>query len=148
MVNQTHKTDKPYYTFLNPECVQETARIKLRQKDFDLKKPLLEYEPNYVNHKFKIQNDRLGFGKAGGYSRLCPHMLRKFNSTYLNQGLIGGSVDLLHGRGKNMTRETYYKENPEYLKFEYVKAMNSISLYHRYDWKLVNGKVRIISKPL
>ncbi|WP_288267545.1 hypothetical protein [uncultured Methanobrevibacter sp.] len=148
------KTDKPYYTFLNPECVKEIARVKLKEKDFDLDAPLLKYNLNHVNYKFKLLNDYLGFGQAGGFARLRPHMLRKFNSTYLSQGSLDGnllamdSVDMLHGRGKSKTRESYYKDNPEFLKLEYIRAMNNISLYHRYDWKVINGKVRIVSKPL
>ena len=68
------KTDKPYYTFLNPECVQKMARIKLKHEDFDLKSPLLKYNPNHVNYKFKLLNDYLGFGEVGGYAKLRPHM--------------------------------------------------------------------------
>ena len=148
------KTDKPYYTFLNPECVQKMARIKLKHEDFDLKSPLLKYNPNHVNYKFKLLNDYLGFGEVGGYAKLRPHMLRKFNSTYLNQGTLEGgllgmnSVDILHGRGKNKTREAYYKDNPDYMKLEYIKVMSNVSLYRRYDWKIVNGKVKVISMPL
>lgn len=148
------KTDKPYYTFLNPECVQKIAKIKLKQKDFNLNDPLLKYELSHVNYKFKMLNDYLRFGKAGGYVCLRPHMLRKFNSTYLNQGTIEGdllrmdSIDILHGCGKNKTRESYFKDNPEFLKMEYIKVMSNISLYCRYEWKIVNGKVKVISKPL
>ena len=148
------KTDKPYYTFLNPECVQNIARVKMKQKDFNLHEPLLKYGLNYVNYKFKMLNDYLGFGQAGGFARLRPHMLRKFNSTYLNQGTLEGellgmdSIDLLHGRGKNKTRAAYFKDNPDFLKLEYIKVMSNISLYRRYEWKIVNGKVKVISKPL
>jgi integrase len=147
------KTGKPYYTFLNPECVQKIAEVKLKQKDFNLNNPLLGYNINYANYKFKLLNDRLGFGKAGGFSRLRPHMLRKFHSTHLNQGspyrkLGMDEIDCLHGRGKNRTRESYFKDNPEYLKLEYIKVMDNISLYHTYDWEVVNGKVKVISKPL
>ena len=148
------KTDKPYYTFLNPECVQRIAKIKLKQEDFDIDAPLLKYNLNHVNRKFKKLNDYLGFGEVGGYARLRPHMLRKFNSTYLSQGNLEGdlldmdSVDLLQGRCKNRTRESYYKDNPDFLKLEYIKVMNNISLYRRYDYKIVNGKIKVISKPL
>ena len=148
------KTDKPYYTFLNPECVQMIAQVKLKQKDFELTDPLLKYGANHVTDKFRSLNDYLGLGEAGGYARLRPHMLRKFHSTHLNQGsLFDGQlsmdeVDLLHGRGKNRTRACYFKDNPEFLKFEYIKVMNNVSLYRRYDWKIVNGKVKVISKPL
>ena len=148
------RTDRPYYTFLNPECVQRIAKIKLKHEDFDLDAPLLKYNMNHVNRKFKKLNDYLGFGEVGGYARLRPHMLRKFNSTNLTQGSFEGdllgmdSVDLLHGRDKNKTRQAYYKDNPDFLKFEYIKAMSNISLYRRYDYKIVNGRVKVISKPL
>ena len=148
------KTDKPYYTFLNPECVQRIAKIKLKQEDFDLDAPLLKYTINHVNYKFKKLNDYLGFGEVGGYSRLRPHMLRKFNSTHLTQGSFEGdllgmdSVDLLHGRGKNRTRQSYFKDNPDFLKFEYIRAMGNVSLYRSYEYKIVKGRVKVISKPL
>ena len=148
------KTDKPYYTFLNPECVQKIAQVKLRQKDFNLKDPLLKYDVDHVSFKFKQLNDKLNLGKAGGFARLRPHMLRKFHATQLSQGTLSDrqlsmdEVDLLHGRGKNKTRASYFKDNPEFLKVEYIKVMNNVSLYRRYDWKIVNGKVKVISKPL
>ncbi len=148
------KTDKPYYTFLNPECVQRIAKIKRKQNDYELADPLLKYEVNHVTDKFRSLNDYLGLGEVGGYARLRPHMLRKFHSTHLNQGsLLEGQlsmdeIDILHGRGKNKTRESYFKDNPEFLKFEYIKVMNNVSLYRRYDWKIVNGKVKVTSKPL
>ena len=144
------KTDKPYYTFLNPECVQKIAKVKLKQHDFDLNSSLLKYELNHVNYKFKLLNDYLGFGEVGGFSRLRPHMLRKFNASYLSQGSIESNllgmdlVDMLHGRGKNRTRESYFMDNPEYLKLEYIRAMSNISLDYKYDYKIVNGKVKVL----
>ena len=146
------KTDKPYYTFLNPECVQKIAKIKLKQNDFDLGSPLLKYNIDYVNAKFKQLNDRLGFGNAGGFARMRPHMLRKFNSTYLSQGALSDKklsmddIDCLHGRGKNKTRDAYFKDNPQYLKYEYVKVMDNVALYHKYDCKIIDGKVRIFAR--
>jgi len=144
------KTDKPYYTFLNPECVQKIAKVKLKQHDFDLNSSLLKYELNHVNYKFKLLNDYLEFGEVGGFSRLRPHMLRKFHASYLNQGSIESNllgmdlVDMLHGRGKNRTRESYFMDNPEYLKLEYIRAMSNISLDYKYDYKIVNGKVKVL----
>lgn len=62
MVRQ--KTSKPYYTFLNLECVQKIAEVKLRQNDFNPSDSLLGYNINYVNYKFKFLNDRLNLGKS------------------------------------------------------------------------------------
>ena len=148
------KTDKPYYTFLNPECVQEIARVKLKQEDFDLDGPLLKYSLAYVSAKFRQLNDKLEFGKAGGWIRLRAHMLRKFHASYLNQGALGENlldmddVDALHGRGGINARRNYYKNDPEYLKRKYVGAMSNISLYHSYDYEIVYGEIKVFSRHL
>ena len=77
-------------------------------------------------------------------------MLRKFNASYLSQGSIESNllgmdlVDMLHGRGKNKTRESYFMDNLEYLKLEYIRAMSNISLDYKYDYKIVNGKVKVL----
>ena len=87
-------------------------------EDFELSSPLLKYEPNYVNYKFKILNDYLGFGNVGGFSRLRPHILRKFNATYLSQLGFDSNLNgmelvcLIQGRGKNRACEAYFKDNP------------------------------------
>lgn len=147
------KTDKPYYTFLNPETVQFIAQVKLKDKDFNLNDCLLKFAPDYVGRKFRFINDYLKLGHAGGYRRFRPHMLRKFNATHLNQGshneFLGMDlVDSLHGRGKGATREAYFKDNPEVLKLSYIKCMNNVSLYHRYTHEMVDGEVIVYAEKL
>ncbi|WP_407409508.1 hypothetical protein [Methanobrevibacter sp.] len=148
------KTGKPYYTFLNPECVQEIARVKLKQNDFDLDSPLLRYSLSYISIKFRHLNDKLGLGEVSGFARLRPHMLRKFNASHLYQGTLDESlldmnhVDALHGRGGNRIRKTYYKNDPEYLKRKYISVMSNVSLYHKYDYEVVNGKVKVLPRQL
>ena len=148
------KTNRPYYAFLNPECVREIARVKLKQKDFDLDAPLLRYNLNHLTDKFRRLNDYLGFGEVAGFSRLRPHMIRKFHASYLNQGALEDAllnrddIDSLHGRVINKTRETYFKENPEYLKLKYVSVMSNISLYHKYDYEVVDGRIVVFPRPL
>lgn len=148
------KTNKPYYAFLNPECVQEIARVKLKQKDFDLDDSLLKYNLDYINSKFKLLNEYLNFGEASGFSRLRPHMLRKFNASYLNQGTLEDTfldredIDVLQGRGRNKTRQSYFKENPDFMKLKYVKVMSNVSLYHKYDYEVVGGRIVIFPRPL
>ena len=147
------KTDTPYYTFLNPECVQEIAKVKLGKADFDLDGNLLKYSLNHVNHKFKLINDMLGLGEVGGFSKFRPHMIRKFHATQLNQGsdednLDMDLVDLLQGRSRSKTRDAYFKDNPEELKARYMQAMNNISLYRRYESRVVAGGVKVMSMPV
>ena len=42
------KTNKPYYTFLNPETVQYIAKLKIKQGDFNPNSSLLKYDVNYI----------------------------------------------------------------------------------------------------
>lgn len=148
------KTGRPFYTFLNPETVQFISKVKLKNGDFNLNNPLLDRGLDYVGRKFRFINDYLDLGYAGGYRRFRPHMLRKFNATYLNHEGVKSdlldmeSVDTLHGRGKNSTRESYFKDNPDVLKLSYIKCMSNVSLYHRYTWEIVDGEVKVYSKKL
>ena len=141
------KTMKPYYTFLNPETVQHIAQHKLNIGDIKPENPLLRYSEDYVGKKCREINEYLQFGHAGGYTRFRPHMFRKFNATHLHQGfkekLSMDEIDQLQGRGKNSTRQSYYKNNPEILKLNYIQAMNNISLYNRYKYRINDRKIMI-----
>ena len=46
------------------------------------------------------------------------------------------------------TCESYFKDNWEYLKIKYIKAMSNISLNYKYDYKIVNSKVKVSLVPL
>ena len=143
------KTDKPYYTFLNPETVQFISKIKLERKDYDLSKPVLKYNVDYIGRKFALVNDSLNLGSIGGYRRFRTHMLRKFHASMLNQGSLEMDViDNLQGRGKGSTREAYFKDNPDVLKLDYIKCMSNVSLYHKYAWEIVDGEVIVYSQKL
>ncbi|MBQ8017218.1 MAG: hypothetical protein IJ258_03840 [Methanobrevibacter sp.] len=148
------KTGRPFYTFLGPEAVQFISKVKLKNKDFNLDNSLLEGSLDYVGRKFRFINDYLDLGYAGGYRRFRPHMLRKFNATYLNHEGVKSdlldmeSVDTLHGRGKDSTRESYFKDNPNVLKLSYIKCMSNVSLYHKYSWEIVGGEVIVYSQKL
>lgn len=142
------KTNKPYYTFLSPECVQNIASNKLKNKDFELENPLLRYNIDYIQKRCRQINDYFKFGYAGGYTRFRPHMFRKFNATQLNQAYLSNNlnmdlVDSLQGRGKGLTRDAYFKNNPNVLKFHYVKVLNNVSLYNRYEVSVKNGELSI-----
>ena len=144
-----HKTNKPYYTFLNPETVQIIAQSKVNNFDFKLNSPLLKYSEDYVGKQCRTINNFLELGTAGGYSRFRPHMFRKWHATHLNQGntincrqiMEIESIDKLQGR--STTHESYYKNNPEILKLKYVQTMNNISLYNKYEYKIVDDKIVI-----
>ena len=149
------KTDKPYYTFLNPETVKFISQVKLKNNDFNLGSSLLKNTPDHIGKKFRFINDYLKLGYAGGYRRFRPHMLRKFNATHLNQGSLKYNdlldmeiIDNLHGRGKGATREAYFKNNPDVLKLSYIKCMSNLSLYHKYSYEIIDGEVIVYSEKL
>ena len=131
---------------------KKNCRNQTEADDFDLKSSLLKYGLNYVNFRFKVLNDLRSIGDAGGYGRLRFHMIRKFHSTYLSRGstdsgqLSRDDIDCLQGRGKNTTRETYFKDNPMFLKFEYIKTMNNVALFHKYKWKIEDGEIKIFAE--
>lgn len=148
------KTDMPHYTFLTPETVKFIAQVKLRAEDFNLSDCLLKNTPDHIGRKFRFINDYLKLGYAGGYRRFRPHMLRKFNATHLNQGSIKSelldmeSIDNLHGRGKGVTRDAYFKDNPDVMKLSYIRCMSNVSLYHKYTHEIVDGEVIVYSEKL
>ncbi|WP_409200700.1 hypothetical protein [Methanobrevibacter sp. DSM 116169] len=142
------KTGKYYYSFINPETVTSIVNNLLDKNIKDINQPLFKYSNNYTNVLCKQINDTCKFGKAGAYSRFVPHMFRKYNSTYLNQGkelnenvLTKEEVDMFHGRGINATHESYFKNNPNILKFNYVKVMNNVSLYNQYSYEVVDNDI-------
>ena len=143
------KTNKPYYTFLNPETVQIIAQSKLKTGDININAPLLKFSEDYIGRQCRTINNYLELGTAGGYSRFRPHMFRKWHATHLNQGYSITSKELMEIesidklQGRNTTQEAYYKNNPEILKLKYVQSMNNISLYNRYEYEIVDDKVMI-----
>ncbi|WP_409199696.1 hypothetical protein [Methanobrevibacter sp. DSM 116169] len=52
-------------------------------------------------------------------------------------------IDNLQGRGKGLTREAYFKSNPEFLKKIYINCMNSISLFNKYYFNSENKKLYV-----
>lgn len=128
------KTCRPFYTFLNPEATQFILKVKLKNRDFNLDSPLLEGSLDYIGSKFRFINDYLDLDYAGDYRRFRPHMLRKFNATYLNNEWVKSdlldmeSVDTLHGKGKDSTRQSYFKDNPNVLKLSFIRCMSNVSV--------------------
>ena len=50
-------------------------------------------------------------------------------------------IDELQGRGKTSVQDTYIKTNPIKQKCLYAKVLNNLSLWHKYDYHLIDGDV-------
>lgn len=143
------KTKKPYYAIMNPETVQMIARAKLKEYP-DIKPQLLTNNKTYFGQKLREINKKLGYEKAGGMYRLRPHMLRKFHATYISGSVLNyeehslitnAEIDELQGRGKTSVQDTYMKVNPLRQKVLYAKVMNNVSLFHEYEYQIIDNDV-------
>ena len=47
----------------------------------------------------------------------------------------------MQGRGKTSVQDTYIKSNPLKQKLLYAKVMNNVSLYHEYNYQLLDDDV-------
>ena len=86
-----------------------------------------------------------------GLSRFRPHMFRKFHATAVRGNYhIGDSqlspmeIDELQGRGMTGVQSTYIKSNPIKQKFLYAQVVNNVSLWHKYDFRVVDDDVELI----
>ncbi len=97
--------------------------------------------------RFPYPNARIQYD-FGGKSRFRPHMFRKFHATSVrgnyhigDAGLSPSEVDELQGRGMTSVQETYIKANPKKQKLLYCQIINNISLWHKYNWKVIDDDI-------
>ena len=148
------KTGKPFYALIGAEAVNVIASAKLYEHDLghDLSEKLLNTNKSSIGRVCSQLNKKLGLGSAGGMYRLRPHALRKFHATYIGGSALSyeeksiisnAEIDEMQGRGKTGVQDTYIKTNPIRQKVLYAKVMNNVSLYHEYDYTLVDGDVMV-----
>lgn len=151
------KTKKPYYCLIGSEAVNYIAKAKL----YELKLPKNKGEiPDKLltNHKISFNricrevNEKLGFGLVAEESKLRPHNFRRFHATYIggsalsyeeNSLISNSEIDEMQGRGKTSVQDTYIKSNPIRQKLLYAKVMNNLSLFHQYDYEIIDDDVRV-----
>lgn len=149
------KTGKPYYALIGAEAVNVIASAKLYEMNLpsnhgEIPQKLLNQNKTSFWRSCTNLCKKLGMGSAGGHYRLRPHMIRKFHATYIkgsvltyeeNSLITNAEIDELQGRGKTSVQDTYIKTNPIKQKCLYAKVMNNLSLWHQYDYRLVDGDV-------
>lgn len=148
------KTKKPYYAILGPESVNKIAKAKLYElelpKSNGLSDKLLNTHKTSFGRVCRRVNKICNFGLVAEESKLRPHNLRRFHATHIggsvlsyeeNSIISSAEIDEMQGRGKTATQDTYIKSNPIRQKMIYAKVMNNLSLYHKYDYEIVDGDV-------
>lgn len=135
---QRKKTSKYYTTFTSPEATSELINY-LISSNRDLKEDdrLFDLSIKYLNRLFRETNNKLGLGEVNGYSRLRPHMLRKYHASQLfNDGASIEFIDHLQGRGKDQTHTAYFMEDPEKLREEYINHLDCLMInWNNIDYK-------------
>ena len=100
-------------------------------------------------------NQKCGFGLIAEESKFRSHNLRRFHATRIkgsvltyeeNSRISNSEIDEMQGRGKTNVQDTYIKTNPLEQKLLYAKVMNNVSLYHEYDYELIDGDVLVSVK--
>lgn len=149
------KTKKPYYALIGAEAVNSIAYAKLYEKDLpsskgEIPQKLLNQHKRGFWRTCTDISKKINLGSAGGHHRLRPHMIRKFHSTYIKGSVLSyeesslitnAEIDELQGRGKTSVQDTYIKTNPIKQKCLYAKVLNNLSLWHKYDYHLIDDDV-------
>lgn len=126
------KTNKFYFTFCSPEASKEIVNYLLEFRNLNPQDKLFKINLDYLNAEFKRINNELNLGKVGNYNRFRSHMLRKFHASSLYNAVDGLSleeIDALQGRKKDLTRSSYFMENPNVLKEKYMNVMDSVMFF-------------------
>jgi integrase len=132
------KTGKYYTTFTSPEATNELINYLISSnRNLHNDDRLFGIGIQYLNRLFHETNNKLGLGEVNGYSRLRPHMLRKYHASQLfNDGASIEFIDALQGRGKDQTHTAYFMEDPEKLRQEYINHLDCLMInWNNIDYK-------------
>ena len=124
------KTNKYYTTFCTPETVKAINNYLLsRPEELTPDKQLFKLGESYFAHQFININNQLHLGKVGKHNRFRSHNLRKYNASILmNDGMSRELVNDLQGRAKPKTEQSYFANNKETLKEEYIKHIPALTI--------------------
>jgi hypothetical protein len=154
------KTNNYYITHCSTEAVKAILNYLLTRTDkltFD--KRLFKISGRYFHDKFKEINEKLGLGKVSGQNRFRSHMLRKFHASNLSKsiklpdenkqpGMDDKYVDALQGRGKLGSRKSYFFDDYESLRDEYIHFLDRVTIYPTKNLKFKTDKYLELEKEL
>ena len=153
------KTGKPYYALIGAEAVNMIASAKLYEYELkgEMSDKLLNTHKLGFNRVCREVCKKCGFPLVANESKIRPHMLRKFHSTNINGSALSyeessvlsySEIDEMQGRGKTDVQDTYIKTNPIKQKVLYAKVLNNVSLYHQYDYEILDDDVVLSVRDL
>lgn len=129
------KTGSPFFTYSTPESTLAILDY-LEDRGYECEylftadgcNRLLE---NAHHDIFRRINDKCNFGlqENGKHRKFTSHQLRRCFGTYLLRARLDkDKIDFMLGHEDTRTRAAYFKEDPDFLKQEYMKAMQAVSL--------------------
>ena len=150
------KTKKPYYALIGAEAVNVIAKcklyeMKLKKNNGEIPSKLLTMHDGSFSRLCREINAKCGLGEVAEESKLRQHNLRRFHATHIKgsvlsyeeNSLSNWEIDEMQGRGKTAVQDTYIKSNPLQQKLLYAKVINNVSLYHQYEYEIVDGDVAL-----
>ena len=125
------KNNKFYYTFCTPEATHEIINYLIsRKKHLTDTDQLFKIHEVWLFTKFAEINDQLNLGYVGKHRRFRSHMLRKYHASSLkNHGMTKDDVNMLQGKSRNSTDESYFYDDPKKLREIYIEHMDAVSIY-------------------
>ena len=124
------KNKKFYYTFCTPEATTEIINYLIsRKKQLTDTDQLFKIHEVWLFTKFAEINDQLNLGYVGKHRRFRSHMLRKYHASYLkNAGMSKDDVNMLQGKSRNTTDESYFYDDPKKMKEKYIEYMGAVTI--------------------
>lgn len=124
------KTGKYFYTFATPETTKQIINYIHSKSNVNVDDKLFEISADYLYKLFQKTNDKLGKGRKNNQSLFRSHMLRKYHATtLLNSGLTLEQIDVLQGRSKEITHQSYFLDDPRVLKKIYMEHMDKLTIF-------------------
>lgn len=121
------KTDYDYYTCCSPEATQAIINLLQAQPVIWNEDPLFYLSYNGIGKAFQRANHKHNWGKIKNYYYFSSHRLRKRHASIVRDYDL---ANFLQGRKPgNKIKETYFLENPEEVKKEYLNLINKLTIY-------------------
>lgn len=124
------KTDYHYYTCCSPEATQAIINLLQAQPFIRNDDPLFYITYNGIGKAFQRANKKHNWGKIKNYYYFTSHRLRKRHASIIDDYDL---ANFLAGRKPgSKIKETYFFQNPNKVKKEYLKHLNDLLINDAY----------------
>ena len=123
------KTNYNYYTFCSPEATESIVNYLKTRENVSNDSKLFDITQVGLVKVFKRINDKYQWGWKTNRRFFHAHALRKFFATELTKtGIDHLIIEWMMGHSIPQTTAAYYLADPNYLKKEYFRVVNKISV--------------------